>query len=237
MSQPIDEHLKRLEFYITAEYDCSYLPNRQTRSLIASPQHLVDNNAYSALIALGFRRSGRYVYRPHCQQCQACIPVRLIVNDFTASRSQKRAQKRHQQLHTRIMPLQYQDEHFALYDFYQQARHTANTPLEQENIETRREQYQTFLTESGVESVMVEFRDVQNALKMVSVIDIVCDGLSAVYTFYDTTDPAASYGTYGVLWQIAWAKTLQLPYLYLGYWITESQKMAYKALYLSLIHI
>lgn len=89
------------------------------------------------------------------------------------------------------------------------------------------EQYRGFLAQSNVETVLVEFREA-GILRMVSVVDCIKDGLSAVYTFYDCSDPGASYGTYSVLWLIEWCKRTGLPYLYLGYWIAESRKMAYK---------
>jgi len=170
---------------------------------------------------LGFRRSGKFVYRPHCELCNACIPVRIPVNDFMPKRSQRRALKTHNNLSVAIIPLDFSEEHFALYTAYQIARHSGNK--DQESAE----QYRNFLVQSNVESVMVEFR-LGDQLKMVSVVDIVSDGISAVYTFYDASDTHASYGTYNVMWLIKWCKRLKLDYLYLGYWIKESPKMAYK---------
>ncbi|MES1987792.1 MAG: arginyltransferase, partial [Pseudomonadota bacterium] len=140
--------------------------------------------------------------------------------------------KQHQNLATTILPIAYHEEHYELYAAYQAARHAEsekNSELDAERITEieKIEQYQSFLCQTNVESVMVEFRE-NDQLKMVSVIDIVLDGISAVYTFYDTSDPRSSLGTYNVLWQVEWAKTLNFPYLYLGYWIRESKKMAYK---------
>jgi arginine-tRNA-protein transferase len=228
MTLPSEPPLQKLQFYVTTSYNCGYLPNKLAQSLIATPQHLVNAETYSGLIQQGFRRSGKFSYKPHCEICQECIPVRIILQDFIPNRSQKRACKQHQNLVTTILPVAFYAEHYALYAAYQKARH-ANDELNQDNKsdENDVEQYRHFLCETNVESVMVEFRE-NEELKMVSVIDLVYDGISAVYTFYETRDAKASFGTFNVLWQIEWAKTLNFPYLYLGYWIKDSKKMAYK---------
>jgi arginine-tRNA-protein transferase len=127
------------------------------------------------------------------------------------------------------VPVDYYEEHYALYAAYQRSRHHDQTKTETSEADEI-EQYKNFLCQSNVESVLVEFRD-QDELKMVSVIDIVRDGISAVYTFYNTSDIGTSYGTYNVMWQAEWTKNLGLAYLYLGYWIKDSQKMAYKQNY------
>lgn len=236
MSLPSDTPLQKLQFYVTTGYTCGYLPNKMAQSLIAAPQHLVNAQVYNSLIQQGFRRSGKFAYRPHCENCQECVAVRVILDKFVQNRSQKRAFKQHKNLITKILPVDFYEDHYALYARYQLARHhekkddnSADVKPEAETASTESdiEQYQSFLCQSNVESVMVEFRE-DGELKMVSVIDIAHDGLSAVYTFYETTDIATSYGTYNVLWQALWAKTLRLPYLYLGYWIKDSKKMAYK---------
>lgn len=231
MSLPSDTPLQKLQFYVTTGYTCGYLPNKMAQSLIAAPQHLVDAKVYSGLIQQGFRRSGKFSYRPHCENCQECIPVRIILDQFSPNRSQKRAFKQHNNLTTAILPVGFHEEHYALYASYQRARHSEEK-IKDETApqENDVEQYQSFLCQSNVESVMVEFRE-NEQLKMVSVIDIVRDGISAVYTFYETKNTATSYGTYNVLWQTLWAKELGLPYLYLGYWIRYSKKMAYKQNY------
>ena len=222
MSLPSDKPLQKLQFYVTTGYSCGYLPNKLAQSLIASPQHLINADIYSGLIQQGFRRSGKFAYRPHCETCRECIAVRVILQNFSPSRSQKRSIKQHDNLTVSILPVAFYEEHYALYTAYQKARHS-EADKEQEDAE----QYKSFLCQTNVESVLLEFRE-NNQLKMVSVVDIVHDGISAVYTFYDASNPKCSYGTYNVLWQIAWTKSLNLPYLYLGYWIKDSQKMAYK---------
>jgi arginine-tRNA-protein transferase len=231
MTLPSEPPLHKLQFYVTTGYNCGYLPNKLAQSLIASPQHLIDAHIYSGLIQQGFRRSGKFAYRPHCETCRECVPVRVVLADFTLNRSQKRAIKQHQNLTTTILPIDFHDEHYKLYAAYQMARHAnAESEKAEKPGQDEVEQYKNFLCQTNVESVMVEFRE-NGQLKMVSVIDIVLDGISAVYTFYDSSDSHASFGTYNVLWQIEWAKNLHFPYLYLGYWIRESKKMAYKQNY------
>lgn len=226
MTLPNDAPLQKLQFYVTTAYPCGYLPKKLAQSLIATPQNLVDGTVYSGLIQQGFRRSGKFAYRPHCERCQACVSVRLPVAQFRPNRSQQRAFKKHADLQVHIVEAAFHADHFALYQRYQQTRHALapdGSPHGQDDMS----QYQQFLCQSNVDSVMVEFRAADGQLKIVSVVDIVEDGLSAVYTFYDPDDKA-SYGTFSIVWQIAWAKQLSLPYLYLGYWIADSQKMAYK---------
>ena len=237
MTLPSEPALHKLQFYVTTPYKCGYLPNKLAQSLIAAPHHLVDTIIYSGLIQQGFRRSGKFAYRPHCELCNACVPVRLVLSGFVPSRSQKRAHKQHANLTARIIPLGYHQDHFALYASYQAARHAElelsekdDTAEKDNNAEV--EQYRQFLCQSNVESLMIEFRNAENQLKIVSVVDLTIDGVSAVYTFYDTIfkagEPKTSYGTYSIMWQAEWAKSLNLPFLYLGYWIAESEKMAYK---------
>ncbi len=226
MTLPNEPALHKLQFYVTTPYKCGYLPDKLAQSLIAAPHHLVDAHVYSGLIQQGFRRSGKFAYRPHCENCSACIPVRVVLSEFASTRSQKRAYKQHADLSACVMPVQYKEAHFALYASYQKSRHFDDDSLNNAPDDT--EQYRQFLCQSNVESLMVEFRDTKNQIKIVSVIDVVRDGVSAVYTFYDTTEAKTSYGTYSIMWLAEWTKNLGLPYLYLGYWIQESQKMSYK---------
>ena len=260
MSLLNDIPLSALHFYLTAPYSCSYLPDLQARSQVATPALLISAPVYTQLVQHGFRRSGTYTYRPHCDNCRACVPLRVLAKQFTASRSQRRAWKLHAHLEATLHPLQDSPEYYGLYQRYQRARHK-DGGMDNDD----RESYQNFLLQSHVDSVLVEFRepfdplasdppasnpstspsvlsgvegsgqakaqDKQGVLRMVSVIDLLSDGLSSVYTFYEPDLPRARLGVYNVLWQIELCRKLDLDFVYLGYWIAASRKMAYKTQY------
>jgi len=230
MTHPQELPWEAIQFYATAPFPCSYLPDRVARSQVATPSDRVRADVYSDLIQKGFRRSGLFAYKPHCDACEACVSVRVPVDRFMPSNQHKRTLKRLGHLQTRMMSPVFDASHFALYQRYQTIRHAGGGMDEDDP-----QQYRQFLLASHVNTRLVEFWEPQPdgpaRLVMVSIIDVVGDGLSAVYTFYEPQHKA-SLGTYGILWQIEQAKRLKLAHVYLGYWIEDCQKMVYKNAFL-----
>jgi leucyl-tRNA---protein transferase len=229
MTGPLSASLQTVQFYTTAEYACSYLPEKMARSQVASPSHLIHTDAYTRLVHLGFRRSGLFTYRPKCDACQACQSMRIPVAEFVPNRSQKRCWARFKHLAVRALPLEHDEVHHRLYLRYQEMRH-AGSDMQADDAQ----QYAQFLLQSHVQTQLLEFSSEAyvtdlnpRGVCMVSVMDVLGDGLSAVYTFFEPEE-TQGLGTYAVLWQIAHAKARGLPHVYLGYWIDNSRKMHYK---------
>lgn len=221
----INEHLNQLRFYQTPEHECNYLQERIASTVFVDPAAPLNREIYSQLARIGFRRSGRYLYRPHCRECSACIPIRLPVDDFQIKRSQRRVWKKNCDLDIKILDNKYKDEHYALYKKYLNSRHPDGgmddaTPAK----------YQNFLSCEWMNTRFVEFR-LHDELLAVAVTDDMSHGLSALYTFFDPEYASRSLGVYAILWQIDQAKKNNKQWLYLGYWIEESPKMSYKTDY------
>ncbi len=214
--------LEEIQFYVTTKYSCGYINGRDAQSIVATPYKSINNKNFDSLVNDGFRRSGQYVYKPNCQSCKACVPIRLLASNFIASRSQKRASKYLDKLTVNILPLAFNEEHFELYVHYQNKRHLDSGKSEDEISD-----YNDFLIKSNVESKLIEFR-LGDELKIVTIIDIIDDGISAVYTFYDCSNQKLSLGTISIMWLLKFCKKQNLSFLYLGYWINESKKMKYK---------
>ncbi len=217
---------RQVKFYATHPHPCSYLAQRNAVSVFVDPRIKLDTLLYGQLVEHGFRRSGDSAYRPQCPGCGACIPVRVRVNDFRPNRSQRRNLSRNRDLTVRPIEPRFSEEMFELYHRYLAFRHPGGGM-----DEPKKNDFLNFLTCEGIDTVFYEFR-LENNLLAVAVADQLRTALSAVYTFFD---PDAStrrgLGNFAVLWQIEEAKRHRLPWLYLGYWIAESPKMAYKKQY------
>jgi len=225
MSSPHDFIPPELLFYASAPHPCSYLEREEAVTLFADPKAQMSPSLYSALSDLGFRRSGEYVYTPRCPHCSACLPVRVPVDTFTPDRSQRRAWKQNQDLEVNILPAAFRDSHFTLYQRYIASRHPDGSMATPD-----RDQYNRFFASSWCETRYVEF-SLNGEPLAIAVTDLLSGGLSAVYTFFEPAAHKRSLGVFAVLWLIEETKRRNLPYMYLGYLIHESQKMAYKSRY------
>lgn len=212
-------------FYVSAPHQCSYLEQQDAVTLFADPKARMTTQLYSALSDLGFRRSGEYVYTPRCPSCSACLPARIPVSSFRPNRSQRRNWKKNQDLKARVLPAEFRQSHFSLYQSYMASRHPDGSMATPDA-----EQYSRFFNSTWCDTRYVEF-NLDDAPLAVSIVDVLTNGLSAVYTFFEPAVADRGLGVYAVLWLIEEAKRRGLPYVYLGYLIHESPKMAYKAHY------
>ena len=222
-----------LQFYATAPYPCSYLDDRQARSQVATPAHLINADVYSELVKMGFRRSGIFTYRPYCDGCRACVPVRVPGRTSTSRTARSAASW-----------LRHRRPRLARRHARRSTTSTTTSTCATSRPATPAAAWTTTAA-SSTRSSCCRARSTRGwwssatplppgidglgTLRMVSIIDVLNDGLSSVYTFFDPDERGTSYGTFNILWQIEQCKALGLPYLYLGYWIAESPKMAYKA--------
>lgn len=215
-----------LLLYSGPEHECAYLPGKTARSLFIDPAARLDGAVYGYLLGQGFRRSGNHVYRPGCRACQACVPLRLPVDRFRPRRSQSRAwAKNRAGLGIDMRPAKFREEHLALYNRYMDSRHPGG-----EMANATPDSFMDFLTADWCETRFVELH-LAGRLAAVAVTDLLPNGLSAVYTFFDPELAHHSPGVLAILWQIQAARRLGLPWLYLGYWVPGCKKMSYKAQY------
>lgn len=221
--------LNELQYYITPPHDCSYLENKSARMVFLDPVHRIDVVTLSELSRMGFRRSGDFVYRPECHLCRQCLSSRVPVHEFQMNSVQKKAWKRNQDLTVKISRPQDADaKHYALYERYINERHADG-----DMYPPSQDQFEKFLINSCTDSFFLELW-LDEQLISVSTCDPLDDGISAVYTFFDTDESRRSLGTFAILKQIEHAQKLGLQYVYLGYWVPDSQKMNYKSQYIPL---
>jgi leucyl-tRNA---protein transferase len=216
------ELLHRLRFYITPEHTCSYLPRHDAVTLFADPGAPMNERIYSTLVALGFRRSGEHIYRPHCPNCRQCVPVRIAVQNFKPNRSQRRNLQCNSDITTHWQDAHFTQEHFDLYKQYLLARHPGSSMATDDP-----DQYQRMMLTSWGSARLLELRE-RGRLLAVGMTDWLDDGLSAVYTYFDPHENQRGLGIYSVLQQIETTRSLGHPYLYLGYWIAACDNMSYK---------
>ena len=217
--------MRDLKVYTTYPHSCSYLEEQEATTLFVDPRQPVDKQLYSNLSLLGFRRSGSHIYRPHCTHCEACIPARIPVAQFQPRRGQTRTRKRNEDLRIRRSDHLRDEDAFQLYCRYIELRH-----FDGDMYPPNEEQYSSFI---AVKTDGVRFFKffAGKDLVAVCVMDQLQNGLSAVYTYFDAKQTRRSLGNFVILWQIQQARVMELPYLYLGYWVKESQKMSYKSNY------
>lgn len=213
-----------MTLYATFPYSCPYLTGRTAVSAVYDPHIPVDDGLYSKLIQYGFRRSGYRLYRPQCPGCAACESLRIPAKDFHPDRSQRRTWRRNSDLQVGLEPATYCGEHFALYKRYQAQRH----PHGEMDFEDPAD-YARACLESPVDTRLVTFRSPQGELLAVAITDFLDAGLSAMYTFFAPTAARRSLGTFAILWQLAYARRHGLGHVYLGYWVRQCAKMAYKS--------
>ncbi|MFO1352167.1 MAG: arginyltransferase [Gammaproteobacteria bacterium] len=211
----------RIGLFLSQDSACSYLPQRQARNLLVTPSD-ASQECYSHLIALGFRRSGAYIYRPHCLDCAACIPLRIPISAFQPNRAQRRCQRANADVRLSIHAATFSAEHYQLYQRYLDIRHP-HGGMDNEGSAG----YRALLHSPWQDTRLWEFR-ADGRLLGVSIVDHFDNSLSAVYTFFDPDEERRGLGTYAILRQIAEARRQALSWLYLGYWIAENKKMAYK---------
>jgi arginyl-tRNA--protein-N-Asp/Glu arginylyltransferase len=217
--------LKRPHFFFTtAPLPCPYLPGRLERKIVTELSGPDAEALHEALSRAGFRRSHSIAYTPACPGCNACIPVRIVVRDFSPGRTMRKIIKANADLDAREVPARATAEQYRLFSRYQDARHAGGDMALMGFYD-----YRSMVEDSPIDTSMIEFRDAAGILRAACLTDRMNDGLSAVYSYYDPEQGSRSFGTYVILWLVERAREIDLPYVYLGYWIAESRKMSYKA--------
>jgi arginine-tRNA-protein transferase len=211
-------------FYTTAPLPCPYLPGRTERKIVTELSGTEAEALHERLSRAGFRRSHNIAYAPVCPGCQACVPIRVVSEEFTPDRTQRRILRANADLTVSEMPARATAEQFTLFQRYQKNRHADGDMAAMGYYD-----YRAMIEDTPISTGILEFRDAQDRLLGACLTDWLADGLSAVYSFFDTDEDKRSLGTFAVLWLIGRARSLGLPYVYLGYWVPESRKMAYKA--------
>ena len=211
-------------FFSTSPLPCPYLPGRNEQRLVTE---LIGRNAldmHDRLSDGGFRRSHSIAYAPACPACDACAAVRVLAQDFNASRSQQRTWNKNKDLSAEETPAVATQEQYTLFSRYQRHRHGDGDMSRMDFVD-----YQALIEDTPVKTTLVEFRDSKGRLVAACLTDMMDTGLSAVYSFFDPDLPSRSLGTHMILWLIERARSLELSHVYLGFWIAESSRMAYKA--------
>lgn len=217
------------QFYVTAPQPCPYLDGRMERKLFTALQGEHAETLNDTLSKQGFRRSQNVLYRPSCAECSACLSARIRVADFRPSRSQKRNRRRNAHLHRTASSPWATEEQYALFRRYLDTRHAEGGMADMDIFE-----FAAMVEETPIRSRVVEYRDPAEGrrdgpLRGVCLTDVMEDGLSMVYSFFDPDLARNSLGTYVILDHVEIAREAGLPYVYLGYWVPGSPKMAYKA--------
>ncbi len=222
MTRDFTPDLHKIRLFYTQPHGCSYLPDRYATTAFVDPASAIGVDLYSQLNRMGFRRSGRYYYQPRCHTCSACIPARIPVASFSPNRQQRRCLRLNADLDigvaTRVDPA----EHYPLYESYIAQRHEDG-----DMFPPSREQYLDFLGNGIGATRFLEFRH-HGRLIGCCVLDMLDDGFSAIYTYFDPAESQRSPGTLAVLTLVDEAKAAGLPFVYLGFWIKNCAKMSYK---------
>ncbi len=210
-------------FFATAPIACPYLPDRMERRLVAELSGRDAEAFHNTLCQAGFRRSHRFAYIPVCRDCSACATVRIVAPAFHPSRTQKRILKRNADLTVSERPARATSEQFSLFKAYQTGRHGGGEMSRMDFFD-----YQALVEDTPIDTCVVEFRDQRGILVAGCIADQIGDGYSAVYSFFDPNDQQRSLGTYVILWLVQQAVLHKLPHVYLGFWVANCEKMAYK---------